>query len=52
VLLITLQLLLVAKMKRAVVDMKNNFWYECLVLVVGHLAGMCGSAVVTVALAP
>lgn len=52
VLLILLQLLLVAKMKRTVVDMKNNFLYECLVLVVGHLAAMCGSALVTVALAP
>jgi len=47
-----LQLLLVAKKNQVVVNMKNNFLYECLVLVVGQLAAMCGSAVVTVALAP
>lgn len=52
VLLISLQLLFKAKKNRVVVTMNNNFLFECLADFVGHLAAMCGSALVTVALAP
>jgi hypothetical protein len=47
-----LQILFKAKKNRVVVDMTNNFFYEVLVDVVGHLAAICGSAFVTAAMAP
>ncbi|XKI14134.1 hypothetical protein GGGNBK_21260 [Sporosarcina sp. ANT_H38] len=54
-LLITLQLLLKAKSK-VVVSMTNNstksFVFECLADVSGHMASVCGSALVTAAMAP
>lgn len=50
-LLITLQLLLKAKTK-VVVNMTNNFMLDSFADVVGHLAAICGSALVTAAMAP
>ncbi|MEO4053396.1 hypothetical protein AAFN87_08140 [Solibacillus sp. CAU 1738] len=41
-----------AKKNQVVVNMDNNFLFETLSDIVGHLAAICGSALVTVALAP
>ena len=49
VLFIALQLLFKAKKNREVVNMSNNFFFECLVDLTSHLAAICGSAFVTVA---
>lgn len=47
----TLQLLLKAK-HRVVVDMTNNFLLDSLADITGHLTAICGSALVTAAMAP
>ncbi|WP_185830551.1 hypothetical protein [Siminovitchia terrae] len=49
--LITLQLLFKAK-NRVVVDMTINFLLESLADITGHLTALCGSALVTAAMAP
>lgn len=50
-LLITLQLLLKAKTK-VVVNMTNNLKLNSCADIAGHLAAICGSALVTAAMAP
>ena len=51
ILLITSELFFKAK-QRVVVSMTKNFAFECLSVISGHIAALCGSELVTAAMVP